>query len=309
MGTGKGTRIVGMRPRRSDRRLVVVAGATGGLGSRIATGLARRGVAVRALVRPATSGPTVERLVTAGVEVWRADLEDPASLPDALVDASCVVSTATSFPGDRREDAIARVDEEGTIALVDAAEASEAVTRFVFVSFKPIPREFPLQSAKRAVERRLAAAELDVVVLRPGKFMDIWFSPLCGFDVRAAKATIFGAGDRTLTWIAAQDVAEIAVRATLGEGPAHGTFELGGPEALSQLEVVERFEAATGRRFALERLPEDELERRLASASHPVDRSLFALMLESASGAVTPLSMTLDAFPIELTTVSEFAAA
>lgn len=288
---------------------ILVAGATGGLGSRIATGLAARGVAVRALVRPATSGPAVERLERAGIEVRRADLEKPGTLADAVAGASCVVSTATSFPGDRRADAIAKVDEAGTITLVDAAEASGAVARFVFVSFKPVPYEFPLQSAKRAVERRLAASELDAVVLRPGKFMDIWFSPLCGFDVGAAKATIFGTGDRPVTWIAAQDVAEIAVRAALGEGPPCGTFELGGPEALSQLEVVERFEAATGRRFALETLTEDELDTRLAEATHPVDRSLFALMLESAKGAVTPVSTTLEAFPIELTTVSEFAAA
>jgi uncharacterized protein YbjT (DUF2867 family) len=299
----------GARQHRSTVETVVVAGATGGLGSRIAAKLAVRGIAVRALVRPATTGPTVDRLESAGIEVRRADLEDPTTLPDALAGASCVVSTATSFPGDRRDDAIARVDEAGTIALVDAADASGAVTRFVFVSFKPVPDDFPLQRAKRAVERRLAAAALDAVVLRPGKFMDIWFSPLCGFDVAAAKATIFGTGDRPVTWIAAQDVAEIAARAALGEGPARGTFELGGPQALSQLEVVERFEATTGRRFTLDALPQHQLESRLAGASHPVDRSLFALMLEAARGAITPVGTTLEAFPVELTTVSEFAAA
>ena len=287
---------------------IVVAGATGGLGSRIAARLAGRGVAVRALVRPATVGATVEQLERAGIGVRRGDLEDPATLPDALAGASCVVSTATSFPGDRRDDAIATVDRAGTIALVDAAEESGTVSRFVFVSFKPVPYDFPLQRAKRAVEERLATTALDAVVLRPGKFMDIWFSPLCGFDVAGAKATIFGAGDRPVTWIAARDVAEIAARAAVGDGPRRGTFELGGPEALSQLEAVERFEAATGRRFALDVLPEDELERRLADAAHPVDRSLFALMLESAKGAVTPVSTTREAFPIELTTVSEFAA-
>lgn len=287
---------------------IVVVGATGALGSRIATGLARRGIAVHAVVRPTTTGAAVDRLEQAGVDVRRADLEDARTLPEALAGASCVVSTATSFPGDRRDHAIATVDEAGTIALVDAAEGSRTVSRFVFVSFKPVPYDFPLQRAKRAVERRLATTALDAVVLRPGKFMDIWFSPLCGFDVAGAKATIFGAGDRPVTWIAVRDVAEIAIRAALAEGPARGTFELGGPEALSQRQAVQRFEAATGRRFALDVLPEAELERRLAEAEHPVDRSLFALMLESATGAATPVSTTLDSFPVELTTVSEFAA-
>lgn len=289
--------------------VVVVAGATGGLGARIAAGLARRNVTVRALVRPTASGAALELLERAGVEIRRADLEQPASLPDVVADASCIVSTATSFPGDRRPDAIARVDEAGTIALVDAAEAGGGAARFVFVSFKPVPLDFPLQRAKRAVERRLQDARLDAVVLRPGKFMDVWFSPLCGFDAAAARATLFGAGDRPTTWIAAADVAEIAVRAALGDGPARGTFELGGPEALSQLEVVERFEAATGRHFALDAIPVAELEERLASAGHPVDESLAALMLEAAAGAVTDTAPMLEAFPLELTTVAAFAGA
>ncbi|MCZ7590478.1 MAG: hypothetical protein M5U27_16805 [Gaiella sp.] len=50
---------------------IVVAGATGGLGSRIAAKLAGRGVVVRALVRTATTGAAVGRLESAGIEIRR----------------------------------------------------------------------------------------------------------------------------------------------------------------------------------------------------------------------------------------------
>jgi uncharacterized protein YbjT (DUF2867 family) len=287
--------------------VVLVAGATGSLGSRITRELRLRGARVRALVRPGASVQTRAGLATAGVEIADADLENVRSLPQALEGVTSVVSTVTAFPRDERFDAIEQVDAAGNVALIDAAEA-EGVARFVFVSFKPVAIDFPLQRAKRSVEQRLRGASLDTVVLRPGKFMDIWFSPLCGFDAAGARATVFGGGTSPVTWIAAADVAEIAARSALGEGPVSGVLELGGPEALSQREVIERFEDVLGTRFALEHIASAELERRRAGASHPVDESLAALMLEAELGAVTDRAAMLAAFPLELTTVSAFAA-
>ncbi len=158
---------------------------------------------------------------------------------------STVVSTVTCFPRDDRPGAIDRIDRAGNINLIDAAERAD-VARFVFVSFKPIPLDFPLQRAKRAVEERLRQAALEAVVLRPGKLMDVWFSPLCGFDVSSARATVFGDGTSPVTWIAAADVAEIAARSALGDGPAQGEVELGGPEALSQQQVIDALRRRDG---------------------------------------------------------------
>jgi len=261
---------------------VVVAGATGALGSRICDGLRARGVDARPLVRP------------------EADLTRPETLPDLVAGAECVVCTATSFPRDASPGAVERVDRDGTIALVGAAEAA-GVRRFVFVSFKPVARDFPLQRAKRAVEERLEQSQLDAVVLRPGKFMDIWFSPLVGFDVEARHATIFGDGTAPVTWIAAADVAELAAGAALGE--LSGTIELGGPEALSQRDVVRIYEEATGGPWTLDEVPAEELERQIADGPDDLTRSLAAVSLECHLGSVTETRQT----PIRLTTVGEFA--
>jgi uncharacterized protein YbjT (DUF2867 family) len=283
---------------------VAVAGSTGALGWRICSALLRRGAAVRALVRDPGSEPAL-RLAAAGATVAAADLTKPASLVPALAGVRCVVSTATCFP---REDAIDRVDRDGNLSLVEAAEATDC-GRFVFVSFRPVPLDFPLQRAKRAVEERLERAPLDAVVLRPGKFMDIWFSALCGFELAARRATLFGEGTAPVSWIAAADVAEIAARAALGEGPAAGVVELGGPEALSQRDVVAVFAAVTGACWETETLPVTELERMHVEGETAVVRSLGALMLEAHLGAVTDPATFLDAFPGRLTTVREFAAA
>src|SRR5262245_56108951 len=180
--------------------MIAVAGATGALGAQICEQLRAAGADVRALSRPAV------------------DLTKPETLD--LAGVSAVVSTATCFP---RTSEIGAVDRDGNVALVGAAEAA-GVERFVFVSFRPVPRDFPLQRAKRAVEERLASSSLDAVVLRAAKFMDIWFSPLVGFDVAARRATIFGDGTAPVSWIAAADVAAEAAKAALGRRA--GTLEL-----------------------------------------------------------------------------------
>src|SRR5438477_8125307 len=173
--------------------MIAVAGATGALGSLVCDLLRARGVEVRPIARP------------------EYDLTQPATLRSAVEGPACAVTTATSFPRDATPGAIDAVDRDGNIALADAAEAA-GVPRFIFVSFKPVARDFPLQRAKRAVEARLARADLGAVVLQAGKFMDIWFSPLCGFDLHARRATIFGDGTAPVPWIARADVAELTVR-------------------------------------------------------------------------------------------------
>lgn len=282
---------------------VAVAGATGALGSAICHELLTRGVEVRALARTPDSR-AAEQLRAAGANVVRADLADGSGLAAALRGAACVVSTATCFP---RSDEIAAVDRDGNVELVRSAE-SAGVGRFVFVSFRPVPLDFPLQRAKRAVEATLAAAALEEVVLRPGKFMDVWFSPICGFDVAARRATVFGGGTAPVSWIAAADVAQVAARSTLGEGPT-GVVELGGPEALSQLEVVAVYEDVLDASWRTETLPVGELERMLVDGADDVERSLGALMLETHLGSTTDPSWCLDAFPMRLTSVREFAEA
>jgi uncharacterized protein YbjT (DUF2867 family) len=281
---------------------VLVSGATGALGSQIARRLVERGAVVRALVRS-----EAHRSATAGVELVRADLEAPETLAGAVAGADVVVSTATSFPRDSRPDAIERVDRNGTIALAEAAEAA-GVRRFVFVSFRPVLHRFPLQDAKRTVEQGLLNCSFEPVVLQPGKFMDIWFSPLCGFDAREARVQLFGRGESPVSWIAAADVAEVACRAALASEPQPEVLELGGPEPLSQREVVRVFERATGRPFVVDEIPREELEQRHRDGGDPTSVSLAALMLEADDGAVADLEPIRAVHPIPLTTVAEFAA-
>jgi UDP-glucose 4-epimerase len=108
---------------------VLVTGATGKVGSRLARHLAQRGDQVRALVRhPARAADLRE----AGIELAEGDLLTVDSLAAAVRGVDAVVHCAAFFRGATPEQAQA-VNELGTQHLANAARAA-SVKRFVFTS-------------------------------------------------------------------------------------------------------------------------------------------------------------------------------
>jgi 2-succinyl-5-enolpyruvyl-6-hydroxy-3-cyclohexene-1-carboxylate synthase len=103
-------------------------------------------------------------------------------------------------------------------------------------------------------------------------------------------------------------VAEVACRVALAADRPPELLELGGPEALSQREVVRVYERLTSRTFVIEEISRAVLERRHRSSADPTAASLAALMLEADDGAVTEMGPVLALYPLRLTTVAEFAA-
>ena len=285
---------------------VLVAGATGSLGTQVCEALAAAGRDVRALVRPSADASKLARLRALGAELVVGDLEQPATLRPALAGVSVVVTTASAFPGDPRPDAIERVDRDGSIALVDAAAAA-GVERFVYTSFRPIAREYPFQDAKQAVEARLRASGLEYTILQPGSFMEVWFSPRLGFDVAGGSVVVYGDGTHPLTWISERDVTSFAAWAIDAAAARNASLVLGGPAALSQLDVVAIFERLAGKTLTVTHVPLAELERRYAEATTPVERSLGAVLLEVALGCVTDMTGLVAASGVRLTSVEQLA--
>lgn len=148
--------------------MIVVAGATGRLGSRIVRELRLRGAAVRAIVRPGTSAERVNHLLQQQVEIVKADLNSPADVVRACEGASCVVS---SLLGLRKT----LIDAQG--ALLDAAAAA-GVPRFIpsdyamdFNKIQPgLNRNFDLH---REFNERLDRAPVRSTSILNGAFTDL----------------------------------------------------------------------------------------------------------------------------------------
>jgi len=275
----------------------LIVGATGLLGGEICTLLRAGGRRVRALTRPASDAGRVARLRGHGVEFVPGDLKDRASLEAACHGAGTVITTASSMLSRQPGDTIETVDRQGQLDLVDAAEAA-GVRHFVLVSFPPVALDFPLQSAKRDVEARLQQSRMAYTILQPTCFDEVWLSPALGFDVPKAAAQIYGGGHHRISWISAHDVARFAVAALDTPRALNAVIRLGGPEALSPLDVVQLAERITGRQFDVQHTPENVLRATYESATDPMEKSFAALMLYYAAGDVVDMAGPLRLFHV-----------
>lgn len=108
---------------------ILISGATGKVGSRLAKRLARRGHHIRALVRDSSRAAA---LLGNEIELVEGDLLNPASLVLAVQGIDAVVHCAALFRGATPEQAHA-VNERGTQHLANAARHAN-VERFIFLS-------------------------------------------------------------------------------------------------------------------------------------------------------------------------------
>jgi len=285
--------------------MILVAGATGLVGSEVCRRLAGRGRKVRALVRETSDAGKKKVLQECGATLVTGDLKDRDSLIAACRGATAIVSTASATISRQPPDSIEAVDLQGQLNLVAAARAN-GVERFVFVSFR-YDREnlHPLSNAKQAVER--AIQELNYTILRASYFMEVWLSPRVGFDYANAKARILGTGDQKISWVSFPDVAEFCVASLDSPAAQRATIEVGGPEPLSPLEVVRIFEQERGRTFALEHVPVEALRAQVDAAANSLEKSMAALMLQGTQGDAMDMRPVLEKFPMQLTSVRDYA--
>ncbi len=285
--------------------MVLVVGATGLVGSEVCQKLARRGEKVIALVRVSSSKERIAALQSCGVDIRIGDLKDPDSIAAACRGVHAVISTASSTLSRQAGDSIESVDSAGQLNLVNTAKSLN-VERFLFVSFRRSPvLSFPLGDAKEAVET--AISTLNFTIIQASWFMEVWLSPMLGFDYANATARIYGPGTAPISWVSFRDVAEMCAIALRHPAAERATIEFGGSEALSPLDVVARFENIGGRPFQLEHVPESVLRSQFEQATDSLQKSFAALMLRYAHGDTVNMAPVVDKFAIKLTSVDDYA--
>lgn len=275
----------------------LIVGATGMLGGEICRLLRDRGEPVRALVRGTSNPEKLSRLQSLGADCVEGDLKDATTLEAACRGVTAVISTASSTISRQAGDSIESVDRQGQLNLVEAAERA-GVQQFVLISFPHFDFDFPLQSAKRAVEDRLRLGRMTYTILQPTCFMEVWLGPALGFDPAHGTAQIYGSGQNKVSWISFQDVAQFAVAALRNDRAAQAIVKLGGPDALSPLEVVQLAQQLTGRPIDVQHVPEEALRAQYRSASDAMQKSFAALMLYYAHGDSVDMRNALGLLPV-----------
>ena len=260
---------------------------------------------MRALVRETSDKAKKQVLQDSGATLATGDLKNRASLMNACRGAAAVVSTASSTISRQPNDSIETVDVQGQLNLVDAARAN-GIDRFIFVSFRHDPQNpSPLSDAKQTIERSLQ--DVNYTILRASFFMQVWLTPMLGFDYANAKARIYGSGENRISWISVPDVAKFCVVSLENPAAHRAVIEVGGPQALSLLDAVRIFEHESGRKFELERIPVESIEAQKDAATNSLERSFAALMLGASRGDVIDMRPVLERFPIQLASLQDYA--
>ena len=288
--------------------MLLLVGATGNLGGRIARHLTADGVPFRALVRPSTDPG---ELTDTAAAVVRGDLRDVDSLRAAVEGIDTIVASAHSLDrimAGRKDVSIRGVDLDGYNHLVSAATAA-GVRRFVYVSFPGaiLESQTPFAKAKLATERLLQASPMHEVIVRPDAYQEPWLSAERGFDWRSGQVTIFGHGDGQAAYVGMEDVAEAVVRLTAMPDPPR-LVEFGGPESMTRNELVAAFETALGTPLRRRRVPRPMM--RLGSVAlrriHPGFASVLGMGLSLDTRAQAPDDHVLRELGIRARPVSAY---
>ena len=225
--------------------IIVLAGATGGLGLLVAHHLRQRGATVRALIRPQSShGAAAESLRLQGVDVVPVDFTSVPDLTRACTGADCVVSAVSGL-----RDSI--VDTQ--TRLLEAAVAA-GVPRFIpsdfSADFTRLPegsnRNFDL---RREFQRRLDAAPIRATSILNGMFMDLLKgqAPLVQPGIR--RIVYWGDADQPLDFTTMVDTASFAAAAALDATTPRYLRVAGEVASIRQLQHAAS--AATGQPFKL----------------------------------------------------------
>ena len=245
------------------------------LGQQVVLQLCARGVSVRALVRDPGKASA---LVASGVEVVEGDLTDPVTLQRACSGASHVLAAAHGLLGRGRQRS-ELVDDAGHRALVAAARYA-GVERFVYTSAYGAAPDHPIDffRTKWAIEQVLAASGLDHVILRPTAFMEHHAHNFNGAGLLAkGKAQLIGRGTKLRNFIAAPDVATLAVRALLEVPPPFRRLDIGGPGNYSNLDVTALYAKTAGIEARSSHLP-SAVARFLSIVAAPIHPGMARVM-------------------------------
>jgi nucleoside-diphosphate-sugar epimerase len=223
---------------------IVMAGATGNLGGRIARALRERGASVRALVRRGTARDRLERLQELGVAVATVDLGNASEVTSACSGASCVVSALSGF-----RDVI--VDTQAV--LLDAA-IKAGVPRFIpsdySIDFTKLPAgENRNLDLRRDFHARLDRSSISATTIFNGAFADMLTGQMPLILFKLKRILYWGSADQRMDFTTIDDTAAFSARAALD--PSTPRFLRIAGDQLSARELAAVVSEVTGEKFRL----------------------------------------------------------
>jgi uncharacterized protein YbjT (DUF2867 family) len=241
---------------------VLVTGANGKTGREVTAALAARGATVRSFIRDAAQWPALQVLGKAGDHAV-GDLRDPDSIGRALTGCDAVVHIGPPMHPD--EVALTR-------NCIEVAK-KQGLRHFVYYSvMHTLRREVRHHRLKLECEEMLVESGLAYTIVQPIRYMQhlepIW-KQVTGQGVHAMPFNVdvkFNVADLL------DHAAATAVVVTEAGAHLYATYELAGPEALSQTDMAAVISKVIGRPVTARGVPLEELRAKASAAGNSADR-------------------------------------
>lgn len=209
---------------------ILIAGATGYLGSHILNELERRKYTVRAIVR---NTEKLRKLNTGVDEIFEAEITKPLSLVNCCNSIDTVI---TSVGITRQKDGLTYmdVDYQANLNLLNEALKS-GVKRFIYVYIFNADKMKHLKiiQAKQRFVQALKSSGINYCLINPTGF----FSDMREFlgMAKKGKVYLFGKGDCKINPVDGKDLARVCVNAI--ESEEH-EINVGGPEIFTYTQIA-----------------------------------------------------------------------
>lgn len=227
--------------------LVTLLGGSGFLGNYVAQALLERGARLRIVSRTPESAFKLQPLANLGqLQIGRCDIQDEKSLFAAIAGADAVVNLVGVFDGDLNA---IMGNAAGNAARI---AAENDVKSFVHVSAIGADEESLSRygQAKALGEKLVSEAFPKATIIRPSVVFgsdDTFINMFADLIKLAPVLPVFGP-EAEMRPVFADDVAEGIAEALANPGK-HGskTYELGGPEVMTMMEINQRIAEAQQR--------------------------------------------------------------
>ena len=191
---------------------IILAGAAGDLGTRIAKALVARGASVRALIRPDASTADRTHLMALGLTLAEADPADVTAMAAVMHGASCVVSALNGLYD---------VIVERQSVLLDAAVRA-GVPRFIPSDYsedftKTTRGDNRNLDLRREFMGRADRAPIQVTTILNGAFMDMLGNEMPIIQPRISRVLYWVSADQPMDFTTKDDVAAYVAAAALDD--------------------------------------------------------------------------------------------
>jgi uncharacterized protein YbjT (DUF2867 family) len=223
---------------------ILITGSTGNIGTHLVKLASQRGLQTRAAVR---SKAKVTSANLPNVEWVEADFDKPQSFDSALrgIEKVFVLSPFLPTLAEMSNDLVDRAKKAGAKHIVRlSATGANAKGKI------------SLSQWQGKAEKHIQESGLAWTILRPTFFMENILNNF-GASIKGQGKYYVPHGSGKAAYIAARDIAEIALEALTAQNHEGKIYELSGPQALSDYDVAAILSKVAGKKIEYVDVPED----------------------------------------------------